>query len=204
MDLSHTAFLPPTTFADRVPEAKLPYQVYLRCVSWDDVEKVAAEIPQVVGSHQPIEQLRVEFSREALNNVKKIAWWIESFIYLAIAATLVLGGFGVWAVMMGAVRSRTREIGLKKAMGAEDRDVLTQFLTEALCLSLGAAVVGIILGRLIMEGVSLWLGTRPSESLFLRCLGLGLLFAIVLGAGGGLYPSLRASRMEVVEATRYE
>jgi putative ABC transport system permease protein len=204
LDLSHTAFLPLTTFADRIPEAKPPYQVNLRCVSWDDVEKVAAAIPRVVGRHQPIEQLRVEFPREALNNVKRVAWWIESFVYLAIASTLVLGGFGVWAVMMAAVRSRTREIGLKKAMGAEECDVLTQFITEALCLSLGAAILGIILGRLMVEGVSLWLGTRPSEGLFLRCLGLGLVFALLLGAGGGIYPSLRASRMEVVEATRYE
>jgi putative ABC transport system permease protein len=136
--------------------------------------------------------------------VKKLAWWIEFFVYLAITATLVLGGVGIWNVMMAAVRSRTREIGLKKAMGAQDRDILAQFLSEALCLSLGAALVGVLLGWVIIQCLGLWIGSRPPDDLFLLCIALGLLFAIMLGVGAGLYPSIQASRMEVVSAIRYE
>jgi putative ABC transport system permease protein len=146
----------------------------------------------------------VEVSWEALKRVKELAWWIEFLIYLATGATFILGGVGIWNVMMAAVTSRTREIGLKKAMGAEDRDILAQFLSEALCLSAGAALLGAALGRIIMEILSLGIKSRPPEDLFFFSLALAFLFAVLIGVGAGLYPSIRASRMEVVTAIRYE
>jgi putative ABC transport system permease protein len=115
-----------------------------------------------------------------------------------------LGGVGIWNVMMAAVVTRTREIGLKKAMGAEDKDILAQFLSEALCLSMGAALLGALMGRIMMEILGYMIGSRPPENLFFMGLALGFLFAVLLGVGAGLYPSLRASRMEVVTAIRYE
>ena len=93
---------------------------------------------------------------------------------------------------------------MKKAMGAEDRDILAQFLTEALCLSLGAALLGGLLGRIMTEILGHMIHSRPPEVLFFLGLGLGFLFAVVVGVGAGLYPSLRASRMEVVTTIRYE
>jgi putative ABC transport system permease protein len=133
-----------------------------------------------------------------------LAWWIEFLIYLATTATFLLGGVGIWNVMMAAVTSRTREIGLKKAMGAEDRDILAQFLSEALCLSAGAALLGAGLGRILMEIMSYMIGSRPPEELFFFGLALAFLFAVLIGVVAGLYPSIRASRMEVVTAIRYE
>ena len=143
-------------------------------------------------------------SWEALKRVQLLAWWIEFLIYLATSATFLLGGVGIWNVMMAAVTSRTREIGLKKAMGAEDRDILAQFLSEALCLSVGAALLGAGLGRIMMELLSFIIDSRPPENLFFFGVTLAFLFAVVIGVGAGLYPSLRASRMEVVTAIRYE
>ncbi len=202
--LTNCAYFPLTTAKDRLPTVTLSDHLYLRCFTWDDVAEVARAIPGIVATHQSPEQLHVDVSWEALKRVKTVAWWIEFFVYVAVSATLFLGGVGIWNVMMAAVRSRTREIGLKKAMGAEDRDILAQFLAESLCLSLGSALVGVGLGRLVVELLSHLMGTRPPEDLFLVCLILGLLFAIGLGVGAGIYPSLQASRMEVVTATRYE
>lgn len=203
IDLANTAFIPVTTLQDRFPGV-LPDHLYLRCRTWDDVAPVAAAIPGVVQARQPEEQLRVVVSWEALKRVQKVSWGIELLIYVAISATLLLAGAGIWNVMMGAVRSRTQEIGLKKAMGAEDRDILAQFLSEALCLSMGAAILGVALGRLLVEITCSLLGSRPPEELFFLALGIGLGFAAVLGVGAGLYPSIQASRMEVVSAIRYE
>lgn len=202
--LANSAFLPLTTAMDRLLTPTLPDRLYIRCLTWDDVEKVAAAIPAVVRGHQSADQLRIRINWERLERVVRIAWWIEFFIYSAVGATLLLGGLGIWNVMMAAVRSRTREIGLKKAVGAEDRDILAQFLTEAICLSLSAALVGIGLGRMTIEIMGYILNNRPPEGLFLLASGLGLMFALVIGVGAGLYPSLQASRMEVVTATRYE
>ena len=203
-DRSEKAFVPITTAEDRISRFRYPDQIYVRCNTWNDVEAVASSIPSVVGTHQPAEGLQVKVALEHLKRVKKIAWWVESFVYLAVAATLILGGFGIWNIMMANVRVRTREIGLKKAIGAEDRDILHQFLTEALCLSLGAAFLGIVLGRVAVEALALLLGCRPPEELFVFCVFLGIMFAVILGVGAGLVPSIRASRMEVVAAVRYE
>jgi putative ABC transport system permease protein len=202
--MANAAFLPLTTAQDRLPGVVLADRAYIRCASWDDVLDVTAAIPQVVKAHQSPEELHVEISREGLKRVKQLAWWIEFLIYLAISATFILGGVGIWNVMMAAVTSRTREIGLKKAMGAEDRDILVQFLAEALCLCIGAALMGGVLGRLLTEGLGRYINSRPSEPLFLLGLAMAFAFALVLGVTAGLYPSLRASRMEVVTAIRYE
>jgi len=202
--LADFAFLPLTTAQDRLPGLTLANKVFIRVHTWDDVAAVAKAVPGAVQSRQSAGNLVVEVSWDALKHVQKVAFWIEFFIYLSVTATLILGGAGICVVMLAAVRSRTREIGLKKAMGAEDRDILSQFLTESLCLSLGSALLGVAAGRVLVELTSLWIGIRPSEELFLTCLGLGLAFALILGVGAGLYPSLQASRMEVVAATRYE
>ena len=202
--MEKSIFVPLTTAADRLSPEPIANRLYVRCETWDDVPAVAAAIPAIVRAHQSDKNLLVEVSWENLEHVKRVAFWIQFFIYLAFAATLILGGMGIWNIMMAAVRTRTREIGLKKAMGAEDRDILAQFLTEALCLSLVAAFIGVALGRALVELLGMWIGMRPPEELFFTCLAFSLVFAVLLGVGSGLYPSLQAARMEVVSATRYE
>jgi len=201
---ANAAFLPLSTGRDRLAGRFLTDRLYLRCQTWDDVSRIAAAVPGIIKSNQSPEELHVEVSWEGLKRVQQLAWWIEFLIYLAISATFLLGGVGIWNVMMAAVVTRTREIGLKKAMGAEDKDILAQFLSEALCLSMGAALLGGLLGRIMTEILGHVIGSRPAENLFFTGLALGFLFAVILGVGAGLYPSLRASRMEVVSAIRYE
>ena len=203
-NLANSVILPITTAEDRLAGRLLADRAYVRCNTWDDVATVAAAIPGVVKSCQSPEELHIEVAWEALKRVQQLAWWIEFLIYLATGATFLLGGVGIWNVMMAAVTSRTREIGLKKAMGAEDRDIMAQFLAEALCLSGAAALLGAGLGRILMEILSYIIGSRPPEDLFLFGVTLAFLFAVLIGVGAGLYPSLRASRMEVVTAIRYE
>jgi putative ABC transport system permease protein len=202
--VANAAFLPLTTASDRLQGRLLADRLYLRCQTWDDVAHVAKDIPGVIKASQSPEELHIEVSWEALKRVQQLAWWIEFLIYLAISATFLLGGVGIWNVMMAAVVTRTREIGLKKAMGAEDKDILAQFLSETLCLSMGAALLGALMGRILTEILGYMIGSSPPENLFFIGLALGFLFAVLLGVGAGLYPSLRASRMEVVTAIRYE
>lgn len=203
-DRSQFVFLPITTARARVVNISMPYSAYVRCATWDDVAPVAKAIPGVVKANQIDRGLRVNVAWEPLKQVQRIFWWVELFIYCSIAATMILGGFGIWNIMMATVTSRTREIGLKKAMGALDTDILYQFLFEALCVTLSSSVIGVILGRVGIAYMGRMLGSSPPEGLFWFCLLLGLTFAAVLGIGAGLYPSIRASRMQVVDAMRYE
>lgn len=198
------AFLPISTAQARIPNISEISSLYIRCETWDDVAPVAAAIPEVIAAHQADRGLRMQVAWEPLKQVQRMFWWVTLFIYASIGATLVLGGFGIWNIMMAAVSSRTREIGLKKAMGAQDSDILLQFLFEALTVTFGSAMMGVLLGRLGVEYMSRMLGGSPPEGLFFLCLMAGLAFAAVLGIGAGLYPSIRASRMQVVDAMRYE
>lgn len=203
-DLAAKAYFPLTTMQDRFLKPTVVDRLYVRCQTWDDVGPVAQAIPAVVARHQSPEQLKVQVAWAALQHVRKVAWWVEVFIYISVAATLLLGGVGICTIMSAAVRARTREIGLKKAVGAEDWDILAQFLMEALWLGLGAALLGGILGRIIIALLGWFIGHRVTEELFFFYWGLSLFFAIILGVCAGLYPSIQASRMEVASATRYE
>ena len=203
-DRSLFVFLPLPTAQARVVGITAVYSAYIRCASWDDVAPVAAAVPAVIKANQSDLGLRINVAWEPLKQVQRIFWWVELFIYSSIVATMILGGFGIWNIMMATVTSRTREIGLKKAMGALDSDILYQFLFEALCVTFSASLVGVVIGRLGIEYMSRLLSSRPPEGLFLYCLLAGLSFAAILGVGAGLYPSIRASRMQVVDAMRYE
>ncbi len=203
-DFAGFAFIPITTAQEYIPWLPPPQKIYIRCASWDDVKKVADAIPDVVHQRQLTDSLRIEVRWEVLKRVKNMAWWIELFVYFSTVATLVLGGLGIWNGVMATVKTRKAEIGLKKAIGAEDRDILAQFLVEAVCLSFTSALLGGVLGRGAMEIGSYLLKSRPHDMLFFACLGLALFFSLALGAGAGLYPSLRASRMEVLNAIRDE
>lgn len=203
-DLRHFAYIPFTTAQDRVRNISPANRIYLRCLTWDDVEKVALLIPKAIQSSQYAPGLKVEVAWAQVKRVKAVAWWVELFIYVSIMATLILGGAGIWTVMMAAVRSRTREIGLKKAMGAEDQAIMAQFLAEAVCLSFTASLAGSFLGLVSVEVTSHLINSHPGQGLFLVCVVLGLLVAVTLGVAAGLYPSIQASRMEVVSAIRYE
>jgi putative ABC transport system permease protein len=203
-DYAHFAFMPLSTAENRIMRISPANRIYLRCRTWEDVSKVAPLIPGAIQAVQPAQGLKVEVAWEHLRRVEAVAWWVEFFIYSSIVATLILGGLGIWTVMMAAVRSRTREIGLKKAMGAEDRAIMAQFLAEAVCLSVAASLLGSALGFISVEVTSLLIHSHPGEGLFLMCVLLGLLVAVGLGVAAGLYPSLQASRMEVVSAIRYE
>jgi putative ABC transport system permease protein len=203
-DKSLMVFLPITTANDRIPNISEISSLYVRCNTWDDVPPVAAALPGVIKAHQTDHGLRIQVAWEPLKQVQRMFWWVSLFIYASIGATLVLGGFGIWNIMMAAVSARTREIGLKKAMGAEDSDILWQFLFEALCVTFTSSFLGVLIGRIGIEYMSHMLGSSPPEGLFLLCLLAGLAFAAVLGVGSGLYPSIRASRMQVVDAMRYE
>ena len=203
-DLANSMVIPLTTAQDRLGGRILADHLYLRCATWDDVGRVAAAIPGIVNTFQSPQELHVEVAVEGLKRVKRLAWLIEFLVYLATGATFILGGVGIWNVMMAAVTSRTREIGLKKAMGAEDRDILAQFLSEALLLSAVASLFGALLGRIVIEGLSGIIGRHPPEALYLFGLILGFLFSLLTGVGAGLYPAIRASRLEVITAIRYE
>src|SRR5262249_14185219 len=116
--------------------------------------------------------------------------------------SLVVGGVGIMNIMLVSVTERTREIGLRMAVGARARDILRQFLVEAILLCLAGGVVGIALGRGASYLVTLILHwpTEPS----LPAIIAAVLVSASVGVAFGYYPAWKASRLDPIEALRYE
>ncbi|OGO69491.1 MAG: hypothetical protein A2Z37_18530 [Chloroflexi bacterium RBG_19FT_COMBO_62_14] len=121
--------------------------------------------------------------------------------------SLLVGGIGIMNIMLVSVTERTREIGLRKAVGARKRDILFQFLTESSLLSLAGGLIGIALGwglSLIVGAIAAASDTDLTPSVTLDSVLLATLFSAAVGLFFGLYPAKRAADLEPVEALRYE
>ena len=116
--------------------------------------------------------------------------------------SLVVGGIGIMNIMLVAVTERTREIGVRKALGASDGDVLGQFVLEALALSIVGSLIGVVgaIAIVLLVGFAAGIGTVISWP----AVGIALLFASLIGVGFGLYPARRAAKLQPIEALRYE
>jgi len=129
-----------------------------------------------------------------------------SAIYLALVVissiALMVGGIGVMAIMMISVTERTREIGVRKALGARRREILWQFLLEAVVLTSLGGILGVLIGATV--GVSVRTFTPLPVSMPWWSFAIGFGFSAGVGIFFGLFPAFRASRLDPIEALRYE
>ena len=179
----------------------------------EDVNKVAEEIKTRLrkdrGEKEGEEDFRVQTSEQLAETFNSIFGIVQA-VFIGIAAiSLVVGGVGIMNTMYTAVLERTREIGIMKAVGARNSDILTLFLIESGTLGLIGGVIGIILGILLGMGASFFagqaLGTNLLKAYFPAYLIVGaLLFSFAVGCASGVLPAIQASKLKPVDALRYE
>ncbi|MCK4641351.1 MAG: ABC transporter permease [Candidatus Marinimicrobia bacterium] len=128
------------------------------------------------------------------------------FIFIAAVVicgiSLLVGGIGIMNIMLVAVTERTREIGIRKAVGAKRRHILNQFLTESIGICLIGGLIGVILGVLIGVLIAGALKLPPTIPMWSVFLGVG--FSLMIGLIFGVYPAMKAARLDPIEALRYE
>jgi putative ABC transport system permease protein len=128
---------------------------------------------------------------------------VMSILLAAIASvSLIVGGIGIMNIMLVSVSERTREIGLRQAVGAKTRDILSQFLIEAVTLSILGGAIGIVLG--IAASVLISYFARWSTVISLGSIVVAFLFSALVGVSFGFYPARKAAYMDPIEALRYE
>jgi len=185
--------------------------IFAQASSSDSVPRAIDEISGILRTRHrtPIgeDDFTVFSQEDFLQTAQTITGVLTIFLGGIAAISLLVGGIGIMNIMLVSVTERTREIGLRKALGARKRDILTQFLTESSLLSLFGGLVGIALGWLIafiVGRVAVASGTPFTPSVGLNAILLATLFSAAVGLFFGIYPANRAANLEPVEALRYE
>ena len=140
--------------------------------------------------------------KDLLSTVEQVTGILTIFLGAIAAISLLVGGIGIMNIMLVSVTERTREIGIRKAVGAKRRDILMQFLIEAVVLSVIGGLLGILLGAgiaILVEQSGLMTTVISAESIL-----LATSFSVAVGLFFGIYPSMRAARLHPIEALRYE
>ncbi|HVU23093.1 MAG TPA: ABC transporter permease [Opitutus sp.] len=132
----------------------------------------------------------------------KIADAVRSGAFMISAIALLAAGVGIMNIMLVSVTERTKEIGIRKSIGARKLSILTQFLIESVVISLAGGVAGIIIGVIAGNGIAMWLKASIVFPWVWAMIGLGV--CSLIGIGFGLYPAFKAAALDPIEALRYE
>lgn len=185
--------------------------IFVQAASAESVPQATEEIAQILRTRHRTEVGADDFTvlsqQDFLQVAASITGVFTTFLGGIAAISLLVGGIGIMNIMLVSVAERTREIGLRKALGARRKDILVQFLTESSLLSLIGGLVGIVLGWLIATAVGQFAaasGTPFNPSISLNAVLLATLFSAAVGLFFGIYPANRAASLEPVEALRYE
>ena len=195
---------------ERFRGANVVNTINIQAADSKSVTNVVSEVTGVMRTRHRTSPGTDDFSvssqQDALSAATSVTDTLTIFLGGIAGISLAVGGIGIMNIMLTSVTERTREIGLRKAIGAQRRDILVQFLIESMVLSLLGGLIGIALGWSIahfMGSVSLG-GTAIKPVVGLDSVLLAVLFSMAVGLFFGIYPASRAASLQPVEALRYE
>ena len=168
--------------------------------------KAATEIMQFLRNKYRVpadsNSIQMEDFNDSMSSITQVISYITVFVVFVAAISLLVGGIGVMNIMLVSVTERTREIGIRKALGARTRSIMLQFLSESAIITMIGGIVGIILGVLGANGVCALMGLHASISPVVVI--VTTLFSSSVGIFFGIYPAKKAAKMSPIEALRHE
>ena len=203
--------MPLTTMQSKISGGNDVQQVAVKAVSPDQVDSAIAEITSILRARHYVtpgaaDDFQIRDMREVLNSMQQTLATFSIFLSSVGAISLIVGGIGIMNIMLVSVTERTREIGIRKAIGAKRRDILLQLLIEAAALSLSGGLIGLLLavgGSMFMRNVpmgNLTIEAQISAGVVI----LALAVSIGIGVISGTYPAFRAARLDPIESLRHE
>jgi macrolide transport system ATP-binding/permease protein len=207
-DQDDTAVIPITTAMFRVFGKDYVDTIYVEAKNPESIDAAQAALSELIIKQHRLDTKDAQDSFQ-IRNMADIKATLEtttktmSMLLGAIAAiSLLVGGIGIMNIMLVSVTERTREIGLRKAIGATNRDIMVQFLIESVLMSFLGGVFGVILGWAIATLITVFAGWSVKVSLF--SVVLSTTFSLVVGVVFGLWPAQKAAALDPIEALRYE
>jgi putative ABC transport system permease protein len=179
--------------------------LYAQAANADAVPRVERQMRQLLKSrHPPQAEYGVETLAAILGAAKNISLALTIVLLVIAFIALLISGIGIMNIMLVTVKERTREIGIRKAIGAAHREILYQFIIEAFLISGGGAVIGILIGLAIPVGIQPWL----PGNLRVPVSGLSVIVAFAVSCSTGLFfgylPANQAAKLQPIESLRYE
>jgi putative ABC transport system permease protein len=210
----NSAYIPFTTAQARLIKRGTRDQVdviYVQAVSAEAVPQAMQEISDIIRQRHRtpvgVDDFTVFTQQDFLSIFSQITGVLTIFLGGIAGISLLVGGIGIMNIMLVSVTERTKEIGLRKALGARKRDILLQFLTESSLLSLIGGIIGIMFGWLIafiIGKIATATGNNFTPIVGVDAIMLSTGFSAAIGLFFGIYPASRAANLEPVEALRYE
>jgi putative ABC transport system permease protein len=206
-DQDDTFFMPYTTVMKKIKGQYWLDDIMMSAVTGEAIPAAEAQIQELMRARHKIREgmtddFNLRHPTEIAEAVAASAKTMEMLLAAVASVSLFVGGVGIMNIMLVSVTERTREIGLRLAVGARGRDVLRQFLLEAVILSLAGGFLGIMLGlggTRVISDLFQW-PTRVSPA----AIGMAVAFAAAIGVFFGFYPARRAAALDPIEALRHE
>jgi putative ABC transport system permease protein len=198
----------PITVAERLLQNRGVRVIYIQASSQDTVTLATNEISLKLSRifkdnpDSDFQSFRIFDQTQMLDTVNQATGTLTMMLGGIAAISLLVGGIGIMNIMLVSVTERTREIGIRKALGARKRDVMSQFLIESLVISGIGGVIGIITGFLLSRGIAELMDIGVKTTYSVTAIAFG--FSMLVGVFFGIYPANKASNLKPIEALRHE
>jgi putative ABC transport system permease protein len=193
----------PITVAQRLEKSAQIRNFSVQAKSSDLVDAAMAKITQfMTKTYNDDTAFRVQNQADMLSSVSTVTGTMTTFLGCIAGISLFVGGIGIMNIMLVSVTERTREIGIRKAIGARRKDILSQFLIESILISCTGGIVGILIGTSLVVIVKKFTSLAPAVTV--SSILTSFIVSAVVGVFFGIYPASKASKLNPIEALRFE
>lgn len=205
-DNSRTVFIPLSLAPHHLHNTRQIMQLLIRVDDWDNVRDVREQTKAILQYNHPLLEhgVKVNYRSSRLDRVRLIVFFIQLFSYAALVGVFIIGKMGLTNVMLAAVQDRTKEIGLRKSMGATDILIRNQFILESTMVSVVAGLIGVIGGLVSVVILKELLDVSVSGAVLSSSIFVDLALTVSIGVFAGWYPSKQAGQLDIVSAMRFE